>query len=183
MAPDRVTGYFPARDPYDVCSGCGCYPPYGEQNIAALTQLKLELIRFRATAPRLSTDHLQPATSEAVRALPRAPTDAERVESPPPAIHDERASPPSLAPLSLREAARRLGISRTRTLVPAIEAGMVRTIKIGKQHRIPLDEVTRLARDGLGESAPSTRKSKAQRGRALAFDAEAEATAVLALDR
>ncbi len=82
------------------------------------------------------------------------------------------------APLSLRAVARRLGVSRTLTLVPAIDAGLVRTVGFGKRRRIPLDEFARLVRDGLGGPAPRTRKPKGKRGRAEPFDAAEEAKTV-----
>ena len=78
-APDWVTGYFPAHDPYDRCNGCGCYPPHPEREIAALTQLKLatlESIRFRtkeAAAPSAPAPAGTCGVAEAARLLDTTP--------------------------------------------------------------------------------------------------------------
>jgi len=53
------------------------------------------------------------------------------------------------APVSLLEAARRLGISKSRTLAPAIKRDAVRTVLVGGKRKIPLDELRRLAVEGL----------------------------------
>ncbi len=181
-APDWVTGYFPARDPYDQCNGCGCLPPYGEQKIAALTQLKLELVRLRESAVvTLRVEALQrvgnpDAANDVTADLPRPSCRRDNTAGDPAGL-------PSSALLSLRAAAKRLGVSRTRTLVPAIDAGLVRTVGVGKRRRIPLDEFARIVREGFGEQAPRPRKHRSKRGRAEPFDAAEEAKAVLALNR
>ena len=58
--------------------------------------------------------------------------------------------------LSRREVARLLGISRTRTLGPAIAAGVVRTVRVGGELRVPAEEVARVAREGLVRARRST---------------------------
>ena len=55
--------------------------------------------------------------------------------------------------LSKREVAKRLGISRSDTLKPAIEAGKVRTVMVGKRERIPMVEFIRLRDEGWGSAA------------------------------
>src|SRR5712664_1908782 len=67
--------------------------------------------------------------------------------------HDRR-------PLSLAQAAARLGVSRSGTLAPAIEKGKVATVPWGKTRlRIPLDEIERLESEGFG--GKTQRKSRA----------------------
>lgn len=54
--------------------------------------------------------------------------------------------------LSVREAAKRLGVSASNTLRPAIRAGCVRTVTLPgtrRSVRIPSDEVERIGREGL----------------------------------
>ena len=52
--------------------------------------------------------------------------------------------------LSKREVAKRLGVSRSDTLQPAIAAGKVRTVMVGKRERIPMIEFIRLRDEGWG---------------------------------
>jgi hypothetical protein len=53
------------------------------------------------------------------------------------------------APVSLAEAARRLGISKSRTFLPAVRRGVVHAVKIGGRLKVPLDELERLAIEGM----------------------------------
>ncbi len=51
--------------------------------------------------------------------------------------------------LSLRMAARELGISRSKSLPRYIRAGLIKTTSIGGRVRISRDEIDRVLRDGL----------------------------------
>src|SRR5437868_8578356 len=59
-------------------------------------------------------------------------------------------TPAANAPFTIAQAARRLGVSRSRTLLPAIAADLVATIAWGRRRRITLEEVERLDRQGFG---------------------------------
>jgi hypothetical protein len=63
-APDRITGYFPAHDPYDQCNGCGCYPPHPEREIAALNQLTLATLESKKRATNDAAAPPAPAPAE-----------------------------------------------------------------------------------------------------------------------
>lgn len=82
--------------------------------------------------------------------------------------------------LSLRKAAARLGVSRSRTLLPAIAAGLVRVVKVGKRDRVPADELERISRDGLMPAAAARRRTKAKGPSPR--DPAAEAATVLAME-
>src|SRR2546428_8448128 len=59
--------------------------------------------------------------------------------------------PPTRAgPLTIAQAARRLGVSRSRTLLPAIAAGLVATVRWGRRQRVTMEEIERLERQGFG---------------------------------
>jgi len=49
----------------------------------------------------------------------------------------------------LLEAARRLQVSKTRTLLPAVCCGAVRTVLVGGKRKVPEDELRRVAVEGL----------------------------------
>jgi hypothetical protein len=63
------------------------------------------------------------------------------------------------SPLSLAQSAKRLGVSTSRTLMPAITAGVVVTIPWGRRRRIAIDEIERLEREGFGGKKPRKRAS------------------------
>jgi len=65
-------------------------------------------------------------------------------------------------PLTLAEAAERLGVSRARTLRPAIAAGKIAAVPWGKKRvRIAMDEIERLEREGFGgKKLPRTRRQR-----------------------
>lgn len=66
------------------------------------------------------------------------------------------------APLSKRELAKRLRISRSHTLLPAIADGQVRTIKLGNEERVPVSEYLRLREEGFAKpKAMRSRKKQA----------------------
>jgi excisionase family DNA binding protein len=56
--------------------------------------------------------------------------------------------------LSRRQAARRLGVSRGRTLDLLIQEGVIRTVRIGSRIKIPLAEIERLLQEGAPNSTP-----------------------------
>jgi hypothetical protein len=64
--------------------------------------------------------------------------------------------------VSLARAAKLLGVSKSRTLLPAVEAGVVRTVGQGKRRLVPPDELRRLATDGICAQA---KKRRSPRGR------------------
>jgi hypothetical protein len=60
-----------------------------------------------------------------------------------------------LAPLTLQQAAARLGVSRSSTLVPAINLGNIATVLWGKRkgvRRVPIAEMRRLEREGFSST-------------------------------
>lgn len=56
------------------------------------------------------------------------------------------------APMSKSEVARRLRVSKSRTLLPAIAQGKVRTVTVGKEQRISVSEFVRLREEGFGQT-------------------------------
>ncbi len=97
-----------------------------------------------------------------------------------------RREPQVGAPVSLREAARRLHISKSRSLTPAIAAGTVRTVRVGGRTKVPADELQRLAREGLEPVAPKRRqrRKKGEQGAPVTeSDVEAQVAAVLAIEQ
>jgi hypothetical protein len=68
--------------------------------------------------------------------------------------------------LSLREAARVLGVSRNRTLPVLIREGRVRVVTVNGKPKIPADEVERISREGTGAFTPSRAKRPAARSQA-----------------
>ncbi len=56
--------------------------------------------------------------------------------------------------LSLSEAARRLGISRSTTLKQLIASGALYTVKVNQRVRIPAQEINRLCQTGFDTSIP-----------------------------
>src|ERR1700738_4612964 len=67
------------------------------------------------------------------------------------------------APLSIAQSAKRLGVSTSRSLMPAIAAGLVVTIPWGRWRRIALDEIERLEREGFGGKKPRIARVEAAR--------------------
>jgi hypothetical protein len=74
----------------------------------------------------------------------------------------ERSARPGSGPLSKARAARQLTISRTRTLNPLIEAGLVRTVPKGSRVAVPQEEVERLQREGV-PAVPTRRRGRSRR--------------------
>ena len=64
--------------------------------------------------------------------------------------------------LSLRAAARLLGVDRGATLHRWISAGAIRTVSVEDRLRIPMSEVQRIEREGISlrPPAPRTRRKK-----------------------
>lgn len=88
-----------------------------------------------------------------------------------------RAALPEL--LSIRQAARALGVSAGRTLAPLVASGAVRTVRIGNgRPRIPRAEIERIAREGI-EPAPFGKRRAPKRAPPLAHPTQAEANAAL----
>jgi hypothetical protein len=80
------------------------------------------------------------------------------------------ASTPRL--LSLRAAAKLLGVSAGRTLAPLVRAGLVRTVQVGRRARVPMAEVERIEREGTGPAAPAapgTRRAAQEKGPSAAL--------------
>src|SRR5260370_24051534 len=67
----------------------------------------------------------------------------------PPLSKNEVLRPVNDRSLSKAECAKRLGVSKSRTLQPAIKAGRVRTVRVGKRDRIPADEFERIRSEGF----------------------------------
>lgn len=64
--------------------------------------------------------------------------------------------------LSVKQAARVLGRSRTRVLAPAIARGEIRTVAVGKRRLVPRSEVVRVAEEGLGAGAARARRPRSR---------------------
>jgi len=75
--------------------------------------------------------------------------------------------------LTRREAARRLGVCRNRTLPALIRAGLIRVVPWGKGTRIPLAEIERLAREGYEGDPTTPRAPRAARSRPGRCDPDA----------
>ena len=69
--------------------------------------------------------------------------------------------------LSLREAARQLGIDRNRTLKALLASGQVRTVQVNGKKKIPASEVDRLAQHGF-DTSRTVAKPRAPRRKAPA---------------
>lgn len=71
--------------------------------------------------------------------------------------------------LSKRRAAALLGISRNHTLNELIAAGHLRVVKLGGSRiRIPLEDVQRLAREGIEPARPAPAKRAPKKASKLA---------------
>jgi hypothetical protein len=55
--------------------------------------------------------------------------------------------------LSLRQAARELGVSRTRTLPELIKAGRIRVVTVNGKPKVSVHEIERVAREGTEHAA------------------------------
>lgn len=90
---------------------------------------------------------------------------------------------PSALPLvavSVSRAARILGVSKARSLMPAIAEGIVRTVVVGRRVRIAPAELRRLAEQGVVAPPHRPRKRRATPAHAPA-DPQVEAARVLAI--
>lgn len=78
------------------------------------------------------------------------------------------------APLTITQAARRLGVSKSRTLLPAIAAGLVATVRWGRRRRVTMEEIERLERQGFGGKKYDKRRARqataSTRGARLTYD-------------
>jgi len=89
---------------------------------------------------------LEPGFRELRTEVAKLRAEVERLKVPPPVAFAPRLH-------SVREAARLLGVSASKTLAPAIRAGHVRAVRMPgtrRSTRIPADEVERIGREGLG---------------------------------
>ena len=77
-------------------------------------------------------------------ALAKAAGDAAGRAAPAPAP-----AGPDTAPISPGETARALHLDRSGKLARAVEAGLVRTVAVGRARRVPGEELQRLLREGL----------------------------------
>ncbi len=69
----------------------------------------------------------------------------------------------SKALITASQAARRLGVSRGRTLPKLVESGAVRRVQVGAEHRYNAADVERIVVKGLGEAVGPRRKPPATR--------------------
>ncbi len=82
------------------------------------------------------------------------------------AVLESARVPPSGTPLSIAQAAKRLGVSTSRTLMPAIAAKLVATIPWGRsRRRISVEEIERLERDGFGGKKRRSKPAKGLRAK------------------
>lgn len=70
----------------------------------------------------------------------------------------ELSPPPQL--LSIRQAAKYLGVSAGRTIAPLVSSGAIRTVVLipGRTPKIPLEEVQRIAREGVQAPTKARRR-------------------------
>ena len=109
----------------------------------------------RRAAERRRSRAPAPATEQAIEKLTAVVRQFLGARTPP-------AAEPQETPLTLSQAATRLGVSRSRTLLPAIAAGLVATIPWSRRRRITVAEIERLAREGIGGSKPRRRSARAR---------------------
>jgi hypothetical protein len=76
------------------------------------------------------------------------------------------ASPVPVRSLSLRQAAKALGKSRTRTLPRLISEGHIRVVTIDGKPTIPSDEIERVIREGTAPAPPKAKRPAPTRNRA-----------------
>ncbi|HEY4884125.1 MAG TPA: hypothetical protein VII08_10865 [Myxococcales bacterium] len=103
---------------------------------AAFDELTFELIAMEERRER--REYFGPSLAERIDALSKQVGTLLR-----------RRPPELAAPVSLVEAARVLGVSKTRTLLPAIRRGDVRVVRVGGRLRVPVDELERIEVEGL----------------------------------
>jgi hypothetical protein len=72
----------------------------------------------------------------------------------------ERRDRPAAQLLSKGQAAHLLGVSKTRTLGPLINAGLIRTVPKGSRRSVPREEVDRLLREGLPAPGSVSRRRR-----------------------
>ncbi len=126
----------------------------------------------------IETDRQEYREAEALAALPELLDELRRSRAPAKSKPDTVTLP--AVPTSLARAAKLLGVSKTRTLLPAIAAGAVCTIKQGKRLLIPPGELRRLAAEGI-VAVPTPRRRRRMVKPPGPRDISAEAAAVRAL--
>jgi excisionase family DNA binding protein len=95
-----------------------------------------------ATVRDFARSHIGKRVAKAAENIPRIPAVRRRPKRLPEEKRDARL-------LSAREAARRLGVSRGKTIAALIDSGRLRTVTVNGRVRIPASEVERLAREGF----------------------------------
>lgn len=105
----------------------------------------------RAVGPLPFTSVLVNAPSDPADALKRAATRAEQAQ--PPVARPPKSVRKKLI-LSKREAARLLGVGRNQTLHELIARGLLRTVVVNGQVKVPRADVERIAREGFDLDAP-----------------------------
>lgn len=107
----------------------------------------------RRAAERRRSRATEPGSEQAIEKLTAVVRQFLGARTPP-------AGEPQETPLTLARAATCLGVSKSRTLVPAIAAGLVATIPWGRRRRITVEEIERLEREGIGGSKPRRRSAR-----------------------
>jgi excisionase family DNA binding protein len=136
-------GYFDPRSLDERCSRCGAGPSRHDQQKLRLLEMRdavNELLRGPEDAPE---GMLTLATFDGMNAAGEPSCGA----APPANSKRQRKTTSHL--LSMREAARRLGIDRNTTLREMIDAGHIRAVPFRGGARIPASEIDRVCTEGL----------------------------------
>jgi hypothetical protein len=140
-------GYFHPRSAKLRCARCGDVPTTREQ-------LKAALADVRSVAEDIAHDAqsgaAHPAISLAVTisvSTPEALGDGDSTASPHSKSKPRRKTNSQL--LSLREAARLLGVDRGKTLPDMISAGAIRAVPFRGGRKVPVSEIERVCAEGL----------------------------------
>jgi len=136
-------GYFDPRSLDERCSCCGAGPTLQDQfklHLLARRDAIEELLRDPGDTPE---GMLTLATFDGMKVSGEPSRDA----VPPVKSKQQRKSASHL--LSMREAARRLGVDRNTTLREMIDAGHIRAVPFQGGLRIPASEIERVCTEGL----------------------------------
>jgi hypothetical protein len=163
---DEQVGCAPAAQFRDRPCACSVDPTLG----AILERIARAHERSALALERLAGAQLVPP-GEWGAAGPRAEVTGPRRE---PVNQPRPVEVLPVMPVSLARAAKLLGVSKSRTLRPEVEAGVVRTVGQGKRRRVPPDELRRLAAEGVNSPrrAASKRPNAARTGPPLDLAAE-----------
>jgi hypothetical protein len=168
--PDHTSGYCEATDPDVACHFCGDPPPRHERELAMQRRLVAAVTALAEAAGRAGT-----VASHAV-ANAAANDDAQEGRA---ATAASESFP--IKPLSVSAAAKLLCVSKSRTLLPAIAAGIVRTVGHGKRRRVPPDELRRLAAEGINPPRKASTNRVTARKPGPPVDLSAELARVAAM--